>query len=441
MRSSGPFIRRLAEVSDQSQSNSFFDAVPRQLVQEVLDETGKDRDRHGAKLPHWLVLRLVTCLGFLRDLNIPTVLDRVAAVFGTPLSWQGQIPHSTSIAQARDRLGFDVVRALFRRFAAFLAGRLAKLDRWHGLVVVAIDGTMFDVPDTPANVSAFGRPGGRNGSGGFPKLRLVALVSTVSHFVLGCVVGPCKGKGTGEKTLAPNLLAVLRPNWLLLMDKGFCSYPWFKALGDKPFFVRKTEGRTAVKPKKIGRPLRPRKDWWVDYLPASAKGGQEPLRLRWIRIKLKKRKGRRRCRWVEFLTNLPPDRFPYEVLVDLYLQRWEVEFVFRELKTNLLRKKMFRSKTPTRVLQEVYGLMVAYNAIRLRMAQAAKLAHVEPRELSFCQAVTILQLASLNGISSRVAIKLVSSNRISKRPSRAYPRVVKKPASKFAANRRRAEAG
>ena len=63
---------------------------------------GKDKNRHGSKLPHWLVLRLVMCLGFLRDLNIPSALDRVAAVFGTPASWRGVVPHSTSVAKALD---------------------------------------------------------------------------------------------------------------------------------------------------------------------------------------------------------------------------------------------------------------------------------------------------------------------------------------------------
>lgn len=441
MLAAGPLVRRLGEVmGDSSDDLSFYDAIPREVFEETLVESGQAQNRHGAKLPHWLTLRLVMCLGFLRDLSIPNVLDRVAAVFGSPASWLGRVPHPSSIAQARDRLGCEVVQLLFRRFAAFLIRSLAARHRWHGLVVMALDGTMLDVPDTPANVAAFRRPGGRNGSGGFPKLRLVALVSTVSHFVVGCVLGPCKGKGSGEESLARDLLALLRPDWLLLMDKGYCSYPWLKALGDKLFFVRKTEGRTAVKPTKVGPPLKPRRDWWVDYLPTSAKPGQKPLRLRWIRIKLKKRRGQKQ-RWAEFLTNLPPDRFPYEVLVDLYLQRWEIEFAFRELKVDLMRKRMFRSRTPARVLQEVYGLLIAYNAIRTRMAQAAELVGVEPRELSFNQAAMILQLASLSGLPSQLAIKIISSKRIPKRPSRSYPRVVKKPASKFAANRKRAKAG
>lgn len=439
MLATGPLARLWAD-SSSLDDLAFRDAVPKEVFEAALVKFGKTADRHGAKLPHWLVLRLIIGLCFFRDLDIPSALDRVAGVFGVPTRWRGQVPHSTSIAQARDRLGFDVVRGLYWGFSEHLVDQLTDTDRWGGLVVTAIDATMLDAPDTEANAAAFKRPGGRNGSGGFPKLRLLAVVSTASHFVLAGVAGPCKGKGTGETSLAPELLPYLRPDWLLLMDKGLCSYQWLKQLDTRPFFVRKTEGKSAVTPTKVGPPLLRGKDCWIDYLPKSAKAGQEPLRLRWIRIKLKKKKGRKK-RWVEFLTNLDPESFPYDALVDLYLNRWEVEFAFREMKCDVMRKQRFRSHTPTRVLQELYGLLIAYNAIRLRMAQAAKPAGVEPRQLSFRQAAMLFQLAALSGIPTRVVLKILRSYRIFKRDPRSYPRVVKKPASKFAANRRRAAGG
>lgn len=414
----------------------FGGALPAEIAQEALEEHGKDRDRHGTKLTARLVLRLVIYLPFFRGLSIPRVLDRVAGLFGVPASWQGVLPHATSIAQARTRLGFEVVRTLFWRFVDHLIPVVEACERFHGLVPVAFDGSMLDTPDSPANATAFKRPGSRKGSAGFPKLRFVVLVSTVSHMILGCVAGPSKGRGTGETSLVQHLLSRLRPDWLVLMDRGLCAFHLLKSLGSQPFFVRKPTGRTSVTPKKVGRALRPRKDCWVDYLPSSV-WGEQPLRLRWIRIKLP-RKTRRRSRWVEFLTNLDPARFPYETLVELYLERWEVEFVFREIKSDLLEKQFFRSREPRRVLQELYGLLIAYNAVRARMVQAAKLANVRPRDLSFAQSAMLLRLAELSGVETQVLVSVVSRTRIQKRSKRSYPRVVKKPVSKFAANRRRA---
>lgn len=432
----GPLFRRLSQV--QGSGDAFFDAIPGNLADEVLRDAGMSVSQTNAKLPSQLVLRLVTALAFLRELNIQAVLDRVAAFWGTPPSWHGEVPHSTSISQARDRLGLAVVQTLFDRFSLFLAENWL-CDRWRGLVSVALDGTLFNAADAPENVTAFGRPGGRNGTGGYPKLRLLALVSTTAHFVLGCVHGPCKGKGKGELSLANSLLPLLKRDWVLLMDKGFCSYNWLAALEDRFFFVRKTQGKTAVTPDKV-IVIEPRKDWWIDYLPVSQRKAK-PLRLRLVRIRLPKKRGRRR-RWVEFVTNLPPNRFPYESLVDLYLNRWEIEFAFREIKSGVLKKHhVFRSRRPQRVLQELYGLLIAYNAIRLRMAQAARKARVEPRELSFTHAAGIMLLAFFSRLGEETVVQLIATGLIHKRSPRSYPRVVKRPASKFAANQARAKPG
>jgi len=44
---------------------------------------------------------------------------------------------------------------------------------------------------------------------------------------------------------------------------------------------------------------------------------------------------------------------------------------------------MFRSKRPQRILQEAFGFLVAYNAVRAVMADAAREAAVRPIRLSF----------------------------------------------------------
>lgn len=63
---------------------------------------------------------------------------------------------------------------------------------------------------------------------------------------------------------------------------------------------------------------------------------------------------------------------------------WDVELGCREIKTHQVGTRVaFRSKTPARVLQEAYGLFVAYNCVRGLMAEAAALEGVEPRRLSF----------------------------------------------------------
>ena len=66
---------------------------------------------------------------------------------------------------------------------------------------MAIDGFEWDVPDTPANVAAFGIPGGRDRAA-FPKVRVVTVSECGSHAVVDAETGGIAGKGSGEQSLA-----------------------------------------------------------------------------------------------------------------------------------------------------------------------------------------------------------------------------------------------
>ncbi|MFI8303899.1 IS4 family transposase [Streptomyces sp. NPDC085927] len=94
---------------------------------------------------------------------------------------------------------------------------------YRGWRLTAIDGTTFDLPDTKANVEAFGRPS-RSGRGeqnvGYPQIRMVGLVECGTRAVFDAAVGPLR---TRERALARAVLPSLRPGMMLLADRGFCS--------------------------------------------------------------------------------------------------------------------------------------------------------------------------------------------------------------------------
>jgi hypothetical protein len=50
-----------------------------------------------------------------------------------------------------------------------------------GLRLMALDGFVLDLPDTPANERAFGRPPGGRAAGAFPQARVLSLCETGSH--------------------------------------------------------------------------------------------------------------------------------------------------------------------------------------------------------------------------------------------------------------------
>jgi IS4 transposase len=56
-------------------------------------------------------------------------------------------------------------------------------------------------------------------------------------------------------------------------------------------------------------------------------------------------------------------------IAELYLRRWEVELFFDEIKT-CQNKDMLRCKSPEMVARELLMHLIAYNVVRLLMAQA-----------------------------------------------------------------------
>lgn len=69
---------------------------------------------------------------------------------------------------------------------------------------MAIDGTVFDLPNTDVNARVFGYPGSRPGTqAAFPKARLVFLVETGTHLFCDALVCPYR---MGERVRAMKLL-------------------------------------------------------------------------------------------------------------------------------------------------------------------------------------------------------------------------------------------
>src|SRR5207302_531962 len=65
-------------------------------------------------------------------------------------------------------------------------------------------------------------------------------------------------------------------------------------------------------------------------------------------------------------------QYPAAELRALYHERWEIELGFGELKTDMLQRlEAIRSKSPNAVTQELWGLLLAYNLVRLEMERIA----------------------------------------------------------------------
>ncbi|MEK6438604.1 transposase [Pseudonocardia sp. T1-2H] len=71
-------------------------------------------------------------------------------------------------------------------------------------------------------------------------------------------------------------------------------------------------------------------------------------------------------------------------LARLYRRRWEIETTFFELKATILGGRVLRARTPGGIAQEVYALLVTYQALRIAIADAVLAhPHLDPDRASF----------------------------------------------------------
>jgi hypothetical protein len=93
---------------------------------------------------------------------------------------------------------------------------------------MAIDGTVFDVPDTRTNAGLFGYPGSpKETYPAFPKVRLVFLVEAGTHLIIYAF---CCSYGMGEKRNALKLLRSINSSILLMCDRGLHSFKMVHAV-------------------------------------------------------------------------------------------------------------------------------------------------------------------------------------------------------------------
>jgi hypothetical protein len=90
-------------------------------------------------------------------------------------------------------------------------------------------------------------------------------------------------------------------------------------------------------------------------------------------------------------TLLDAELDPVTILVCLYHERWEEELTIDELKTHQRERPVLRSQTPTGVVQEVHGLLLAHYLVRVLMYDAAATQNLDPRRLSFTATLKILR--------------------------------------------------
>ena len=423
-----------------------FDTFCRHLDPEWIEEallatgTGTLRRR---RLPATQVVWLVIGMALMRNRPIREVVEHLDLALPTPA---GKGVAGSAVAQARARLGAAPLEWLFVRTADQWAHQSAARRRWRGLALYGVDGTTIRVPDSDENRSHFGgQPAGAGrGDSGYPQLRLVTLMALRSHLLAAASWGPY---GNDERKYAEDLWPAVPDDSLVIADRNYLAATILMPLerdGQNRHWLTRAKSNTKWRVvRKLGKG-----DTLVELDVSSyARAQDDSLPKTWlVRAVEYQHKGHEPKVLLTSLTDA--ERFPAEELIALYHERWEHELGLDEVKTELLeREETIRSKSPEAIAQELWGILVAYNLIRLEMEGIADEAKVEPTRISFVTALRFIRSEwewswltrspgaipkHLRRLREDVARFVLPP----RRRERSYPRAVKIKMSNYQRNRR-----
>lgn len=361
---------------------------PPAVVDEVIAAAGRKEQRHRS-----LPARTMAYFAVGMALHSEGSYEDVLGLLTDGLSWAApgvdpvRLPTKSAIFQARERLGFEPVKALFERVAAPLATSETAGSFLAGRRMVAIDGTTFDVADTAANDGFFGRPGVMKGErSAFPQARVVALAECGTHAIFDAEIGAYT---TSESALSRPLIDRLEPGMVLLADRGFTGFAlWQQAAGTGADLLWRAKNN--VHPRQIE--VFDDGSWLGELRANNSKVTTEAVIVRVVDYRVDDGRGIDAGPFRLFTTLVDPDEVTATELAAAYAQRWEIESAFDELKTHQRGPRtVLRSKSPDLVLQEIWGHLCCHFAIRTLMWEAADHARVDPDQVSFVAALRIVR--------------------------------------------------
>lgn len=406
------------------------------LVRQVLSRT-KRVNRRACMLTHEVMLWVVLAMGILTDLPIRQVFKHARRFRGGEVG-----PHRSSLCVARQRLGIRPVRQLYLDLVHPLATPATPGAYYRGLRLMGLDGTVLNVPDSPANAETFGRHTAGRGEAAFPQVRKLSLVELGTHVEVALQIKPSTWS---EQAMLPRLLPYLTPDMLLICDRNFFSYELWKALNSREIKVL-----ARVKSSLILRPIQQLSDgsYLAKIYPTwyARQKDRDGIVVRVMKYTLDDRQRVGHGEEHTLITNLLDERvYPAAELIGNYHERWEEELVYDEQKTHqdprrATKPANLRSETPAGVVQELYALSIGHFVVRALMFEAAQREHIDPDRLSFTGCFHILQ-CRLPECDSRTpqsfqqwCISLLwelGQERTAPRRNRINPRVIKQKISKW----------
>lgn len=379
-------------ITDELAMGILAKTYPTARVRAILQEKGKASKRE-RELPAHLMVYFVMGLGLWMGASCREVLRclllGVHWLFGNEQAYK--ITGKSGITQARQRLGWEVMKAIYDEVVQPIGQKQSAGAWYHNWRVVSLDGSTLDVADSEENEKEFGRPGASEGNSAYPQLRFVALLENGTHVLFAARWG---SYGQSELSLAEEVIPHLQAGMLCLADRLFLGGPlWKKAVQTGADLLWRCQRRM-----KFACVQRLEDGSYLSYIYPERddrrRHSEDPERRLLVRvIEYHLRGMQSKEPWYRLVTTIVDwQKAPARELAALYHQRWEIETTLDEFKVHLRGPGVvLRSYRPDLVKQEFYGFLMLHFAVRSFMHEAALSVQRDPDELSFVHAVRVLK--------------------------------------------------
>jgi hypothetical protein len=339
--------------------------------------------------------------------------------------------HTGGYCRARQRLPLNMVSSLTQYLGCLMDTQVPPAWRWQERRVRIIDGTTVTLPDTQANQTVFPQQRGQQPGLGFPICRVVGITCLASGALLNAAIGRFNGKGGDEQTLLRSIQDTFGPGDVALGDAFFATYFFIAAMqaNGVDILMEQNGQRRHTTDFRRGRKLGQRDHLRVISKPKTCPYWMDDAQYRaapdTITVRELKTGGK-----ILVTTLACPKTYPKDQLKTLYQSRWNVELDLRHIKETL-GMNILSCKTPEMARKEIWVYLLAYNLIRLMMAQSALMADITPRRISFKHCLQLwlawIQHASTLGDEQRQTLfLLMAQQQVGNRPGRIEPRAVKR---------------
>lgn len=301
-----------------------------------------------------------------------------------------RVVSKSAFCQARRKLNYEAFIEMNQVQVTYYyeAGRP---QRWHGLRLLAIDGSMSDLPNNETISEHFGVWHPQSG-GTCAKARLSQLFDVLNNITIEALIAP---KSADERTLAAQHLVHVGIGDLLLMDRGYPAFWLFAAILQRKahFCVRMTvsewkEVRKFALSGEAEQYLRIYPGYEAKNKCLAHALAANPIRIRLIRVELSSGE-------IEVLATSLLDRirFPASLFQALYHNRWPVEEDYKMMKSRL-EVENWSGQSVLAVYQEFHAAVFIKNLAAILACPAQQIVTQQSQQKKYLYQINMTNLLS-----------------------------------------------